>query len=295
MAGIVLELQRNLISDQCDILSALRKAKVIASKLSLLEFENWIDQELNGYHNDVPEYRKVRGLMRAHYCNTWIPVQMNEKLESKICEQYMTQPISTILEYANEKESGSLRLYPGAEMQNALNKLYDLPLGAEFALQPESGAVKAIIEAVKNALLNWTLELEKKGIIGEDLTFSTEEKEVAKEMSTSVTNYYGQTNIISAPIENAQLTSGNNNQPSIDIDVHIGKELLSELKTTINEEAISDESKSKALQLLEEISQKIDQKRKPKVIKSIVTELKEFLVGVGANVAAAFIQSRLHC
>ena len=123
MAGIVLELQRNLISDQCDILSALRKAKVIASKLSLLEFENWIDQELNGYHNDVPEYRKVRGLMRAHYCNTWIPVQMNEKLESKICEQYMTQPISTILEYANEKESGSLRLYPGAEMQNALNKL----------------------------------------------------------------------------------------------------------------------------------------------------------------------------
>ena len=40
MAGIVLELQRNLISDQCDILSALRKAKVIASKLSLLEFEN---------------------------------------------------------------------------------------------------------------------------------------------------------------------------------------------------------------------------------------------------------------
>ena len=229
MAGIVLELQRNLISDQCDILSALRKAKVIASKLSLLEFENWIDQELNGYHNDVPEYRKVRGLMRAHYCNTWIPVQMNEKLESKICEQYMTQPISTILEYANEKESGSLRLYPGAEMQNALNKLYDLPLGAEFALQPESGAVKAIIEAVKNALLNWTLELEKKGIIGEDLTFSTEEKEVAKEMSTSVTNYYGQTNIISAPIENMQLISGNNNQAAIDITM--GKEFLSELKT----------------------------------------------------------------
>lgn len=293
MAGIVLELQRNLISDQCDILSALRKAKVIASKLSLLEFENWIDQELNGYHNDVPEYRKVRGLMRAHYCNTWIPVQMNEKLESKICEQYMTQPISTILEYANEKESGSLRLYPGAEMQNALNKLYDLPLGAEFALQPESGAVKAIIEAVKNALLNWTLELEKKGIIGEDLTFSTEEKEVAKEMSTSVTNYYGQTNIISAPIENMQLISGNNNQAAIDITM--GKEFLSELKTKINEEPISEKNKSEALQLLEEISQKIDQKRKPNVIKSVFVELKDFLIGVGANVAAAFIQSRIKC
>lgn len=293
MAGIVLELQRNLISDQCDILSALRKAKVIASKLSLLEFENWIDQELDGYHNDVPEYRKVRGLMRAHYCNTWIPVQMNEKLESKICEQYMTQPISTILEYANEKESGSLRLYPGAEMQNALNKLYDLPLGAEFALQPESGAVKAIIEAVKNALLNWTLELEKKGIIGEDLTFSTEEKEVAKEMSTSVTNYYGQANIISAPIENMQLISGNNNQAAIDITM--GKEFLSELKTKINEEPISEKNKSEALQLLEEISQKIDQKRKPNVIKSVFVELKDFLIGVGANVAAAFIQSRIKC
>lgn len=293
MAGIIHDLQNNLISDQCDILSSLRKAKVIAAKLNLVEFETWIDQELNGYQgNTAPEYRKVRGLMRAYYCNNWLPVQMSEKLE-KICEQYITQSISTILEYA--KSTDHLRLYPGAKLQNALNDLYDLPLGAEFALIVESGAMKAIVEAVKNALLNWTLELEKKGIVGENLTFSREEKEVAKELSTSVSNFYGQTNIISAPIENAQLTSGNNNQASMDIDVHIGKELLSELKTTINEEAISDESKSKALQLLEEISQKIDQKRKPKVIKSIVTELKEFLVGVGANVAAAFIQSRLHC
>ena len=168
-----------------------------------------------------------------------------------------------------------------------------MPLGAEFALQPESGAVKAIIEAVKNALLNWTLELEKKGIIGEDLTFSTEEKEVAKEMSTSVTNYYGQTNIISAPIENMQLISGNNNQAAIDITM--GKEFLSEFKTKINEEPISEKNKSEALQLLEEISQKIDQKRKPNVIKSVFVELKDFLIGVGANVAAAFIQSRIKC
>ena len=44
MSSIVLELQKDLLDKNCDILQALRKAHVIAVKLHLIEFDNLINQ-----------------------------------------------------------------------------------------------------------------------------------------------------------------------------------------------------------------------------------------------------------
>ena len=52
MSSIVLELQKDLLDKDCDILQALRKAHVIAVKLHLTEFDTWIQNELNGYKSD---------------------------------------------------------------------------------------------------------------------------------------------------------------------------------------------------------------------------------------------------
>lgn len=49
MEGIVLELQREALSSNGDILSLLRKAYIIARKLDLKDFEKWVSCELNGY------------------------------------------------------------------------------------------------------------------------------------------------------------------------------------------------------------------------------------------------------
>ena len=46
MSSIVLELQKDLLDKDCDILQALRKAHVIAVKLHLNEFDAWIQNEL---------------------------------------------------------------------------------------------------------------------------------------------------------------------------------------------------------------------------------------------------------
>ena len=46
MSSIVLQLQQELISGNCDILNALRKAHIIAVKLKLDDFDKWINQEL---------------------------------------------------------------------------------------------------------------------------------------------------------------------------------------------------------------------------------------------------------
>lgn len=61
MGGIVLELQQEALSKDANIESLLRKAYVIAKKLKLKEFEDWIKQEQDGYETDVPQYRYIGG------------------------------------------------------------------------------------------------------------------------------------------------------------------------------------------------------------------------------------------
>lgn len=81
MSSIVIDLQDEILSSDCDIVQILRRAHVIAVKLGLKEFDQWISYELNGYpdQNACPDYRKVRVLI----CS---PVEDKELEKSSIGE-----------------------------------------------------------------------------------------------------------------------------------------------------------------------------------------------------------------
>lgn len=289
MEGIVISLQKELISTDCDVIVALRKAKVIASKLNISDFGMWVEKELNGYSdNNVPAYRKIRGILKAKCYNGYVTVSIGDsQFENKICEQSMQQPISQLVNIINSKDEGSLLLYPSGDVQHILNKCYDIGYPTEFVLRVEQGAMQKIVESVKNKLLDWTLILEEKGIVGEGLVFSCEEKQAARGLTYPVNNYYGTTNIISGPVENAQLITGNDN----DVSLYIRN--ITEVKEAIEKEQLSGQDKEKALNLLSEINEKIEQKEKPSKIKAAWNVLKDFLISVGANVAAEIIQSHI--
>ena len=55
MSGIVLELQREALDETVSTESLLRKAYLVAKKLKLEEFEDWLSQEQNGYVGQIPE------------------------------------------------------------------------------------------------------------------------------------------------------------------------------------------------------------------------------------------------
>ncbi len=58
--SIVLELQDLAIGRDNNISDLLRKALLVASKLNLIEFKEWVNSELNGYTEvGVPDYRKL--------------------------------------------------------------------------------------------------------------------------------------------------------------------------------------------------------------------------------------------
>lgn len=67
MSSVVLDLQNEVTKSKCDIVSVLRRAHLIATKLSLDEFNQWVVNELNGYKSqtEAPEYRSIIGQLKA--------------------------------------------------------------------------------------------------------------------------------------------------------------------------------------------------------------------------------------
>lgn len=61
--SIVIELQKAAIDSNSDILSLLRKAYLVARKLEISDFQEWISSELNGYedYDKIPDYRMITG------------------------------------------------------------------------------------------------------------------------------------------------------------------------------------------------------------------------------------------
>jgi hypothetical protein len=58
---IVEEMQKAVLDPTVSVSDLLRRVKYVAVKLRLGGVEDWVEQELNGYSGDVPEYRLTIG------------------------------------------------------------------------------------------------------------------------------------------------------------------------------------------------------------------------------------------
>ena len=56
------EIRSDLTNQSADLSNTLRKAKVLASRIGLDEFREWVDSELSGYKDleKLPSYRRFR-------------------------------------------------------------------------------------------------------------------------------------------------------------------------------------------------------------------------------------------
>lgn len=287
MGKAVIELQKDIITNELEIVSILRKAHMIASKLNLEEFDTWIKNELNGYHNNssIPEYRNVFGEIKAK--NSYyglIPVSLSSELASELKIRKISNNISEIVALNQQKKDMVISL--PAE----ISKMLCADLGVTFPCYFVFGShcLNGIIDSVKNTLLEWCLKLEKDGIVGDEFEFSNEEIEKAKTIPQQV-NYYGQ--VFNGNVNNSQVVVGNNN--SISLTFNDFFDLIEKIKESINNEQISEQRKKEALDILEDINKSVQQKKKSSIIKSAFIGLKEFLINVGASITASIISSKI--
>lgn len=293
VASIVLSLQAELLESNCDVMQALRKAHVIATKLHLTEFDKWIVSEMNGYKGDyttVPEYRQLKGELKAQNpTRGWIPIMVpSNKLENVLCIMPAYESIAELLELKqHSKTNNFIYRYP-AEQALKVMEMTNMPAPWPIALFISIHRIADIVDKVRNTLLEWTLTLESEGILGEGMTFNEQEATTAKGIPQQI-NYYGP--VVNGNVTSSVLVSGEDN--SVSYNAADFDSFLREVRESIASEKMSKEDQEVALELVDDVESKVQQKKKSGVIKAALSGLRDFVVSVGADITAALIVAKI--
>lgn len=285
--GLVIEIEKEILQSDSDVLSALRKAHVLATKLRLKEFDEWIQGELNGYKcspEEVPDYRTVHGTLKAfNPMRGWIPAQIqNAEIEKTVCEKVLTNAISELIELCKESE-GVVSIMPTGEQSAFLSRAFGFE--TQYKLDVSSHLLASIIEKVKNVILDWALKLESEGVLGEGLSFTEEDRIKAKDVTDGITV------VINPKADSVNIITSTGN--TITFNYKDAEEALAEIKTVVDSESLSDDDRETARELLQEINEKISAKEKPSKIKALMTGLKDFLINAGGNAAGTLIAMKI--
>ena len=245
MSSLVLELQTEAISPNTKVSDLLRKALVVASKLKIQEFEQWAKNELQGYETDsIPSYRHVRGEIKAYNpYRGWIPTVIKDaKIAELMSQSPLGQSVGELEELISGKDKdGFLTIPYHPELQNKLRGVG----GMVPELIIGRSQVFGILEAVRNIVLDWSLKLEKDGILGEGLTFSTDEQRIAANTNYTIQTFSGPVGAVAGRDINIQISFGevlNKLADAVEADQKIPLEekrsLIDKLKSLTNSEWI---------------------------------------------------------
>src|SRR5439155_19141125 len=94
------------------------------------------------------------------------------------------QPVSELEELAKEK---TILTTPTQKFQLSEAFLMQCPQQVRHSAME----VKRILEAVKEQILDWVIELEQKGITGSDMSFDSEEKQKAQSQTFNIQHFTG--------------------------------------------------------------------------------------------------------
>jgi hypothetical protein len=180
VSSLVLELQSDALNSSVSTLDVLRKALVVARKLGIEKFQKWIELELEGYDSSpLPKYRSTRGQLRGwNPYHGWHPIRTDSKdlqeVYAKVCDCSISQPISELIFLANS-EGDELQM----QLQFQAESFLVSTVRTSVKISISKVSVQGIVEAVRDIILQWALQLEEDGVTGEGMTFSKEEKQIA--------------------------------------------------------------------------------------------------------------------
>uniref|UniRef100_UPI00262CCEE7 AbiTii domain-containing protein n=1 Tax=uncultured Rhizobium sp. TaxID=155567 RepID=UPI00262CCEE7 len=180
MAGLIDELQRDAADPSVSVAVLLRKVKIASSKLGIDDVTDWVESELNRYSSDPPEYRRIRGMPHAHNpYRGWIPIQGNGDVLDAISKIWVMESVSS-LETLVAPPKGAIHYPMDNETIAQLVKMTNVPF-YQISNIVQRSQIAAILDTIRNNVLDWALKLERSGITGEGFSFTAQEKIMAKD------------------------------------------------------------------------------------------------------------------
>lgn len=283
--GIVLQLQEDCLKPDFPISALLRKAKVIASKLNVGEFEEWIDSELGGYKGrmiDLPAHRV--GLGQPKFFNPyhgWLDVIVGEgNLSEIVSTARLPQPVAELEQLATKGSGSHVILGYRASIVDFLNKMNNMDFN--YGLHLSKSFIHGALEHARNTTLEWTLQLEKKGVIGENFSFSSTEKEAAKTVTNNI--YNSNVGVLGGVSGNASNTKFSTKSGNVDPTASL--ELSRQIREAIGG---LPPGLAAALSAPNNDLESASKNRDPARIKSAIEAVKKVLEGASGNLVASGI------
>jgi hypothetical protein len=288
MPSIIEQIQKDALDPNFPASALLRKVKLAAAKLKLAKVEDWVDNELKGYNNEVPDYRRVVGRPKAlNPMRGWIPISGPAHLVEKISTVPVSQPIAGIESLiADGNNEGLMFPYPPAliEQLNTRNRVHF----GEMALHFDRSSAVAIVDAVKTLILEWAVELEKAGITGSDVSFTSDEQQRAQQMGVNI------------QIGSIHSFTGNLGSTNISGDVITSvvtaekiREFVSQVKPQIDQlvrEGIDREELSSRLTAIERA---LEEEKDPAFVARLLNELKDTVVKTAGKLVSSGVLTLL--
>lgn len=290
MASLVLQLQSDALDKTIPVTDLLRKALVVARKLKIKEFEQWIQQELEGYKDsaDVPEYRIVHGQVKAwNPARGWQAVFFEDVKEAKIYSKRASgQRVAEIEALLEDKSVKSYQMPFQKDIEQRLRK--SLEFDTSVTLMTSSTNLVRTLDAVRNIILNWSLKLEEDGILGEGMSFTEDEKSEVANHSYVITNFYG--DVLGSQIQSG--TEGSTQEiGEISINTEAIQEFVNILKSKLGDITFSGDDKE---ELNAEVSTIESQVKSPKpklpFIKESLSTVRRILEGASGSAVGELLK-----
>ncbi len=184
--SVVLQLQREALDISSDILSLLRKVRIISQKLGLEELSTWAKKEVGGYTVDnpteiIPKYRHIVGgtIELLHPNHGYSPTAIGDvNIKNDLERMIISSGIPQITAYI-KSNNPEFKQTLDPRRQKILNNYFNTPFFLSFSISFPVSCLYQILEDVRSVIIDWTILLESKGILGADLTFSENEIEIA--------------------------------------------------------------------------------------------------------------------
>jgi hypothetical protein len=288
MKSIIQELQFEATKQNSSVTELLRKAKIVSSKLNLQEFLVWIEKELNGYpdtdYKKYPSYRFLKGEPKGwNPYHGWISVMFdNANSQETLSTMPINQPIGE-LEDLCQSSSNDLQVSYSPKAQKIIGEAVGFQ--TKFTLMVGKSSVVGILDAVKNIILDWSIKLEKEGILGEGISFSEEDKEKANNPNTKIIigridNFVGNVGDIT---DNASMNISHINQN----ETEKIKDLIKQIKTNLKNVEIKERDRGQVENEIKCIEREIvKQKPEKSKITKCFSSIKNIFEGVSGNIIA---------
>ncbi|QEL21726.1 hypothetical protein FQV39_03390 [Bosea sp. F3-2] len=287
MSSLVEEIQREAIDDSVPVSVLLRKVKLAAFKLGLDSVENWVTAELDGYEDDPPDYRIMRGTVKYNngYASWQTLLSDTSKFSMKATGQSVPQ-IEAMLQ--GDKNAEFLIQY-----SDKICRMLDEACGgmrAVYGLMIDRSQLMSVLAAVRGQILDWAINLERAGIKGEGMTFSKQEKQTAEQGSTSI-------HIGTIGSMNGNLGAGNSIDSLAvgDNSVDSARSVVSQLRANADALASASSDSAHFLDRLERLERHLaEPKADPSFVKAALNDLRAALSGAAGNLIASGAVSLLN-